>query len=64
MSSQATQQQTQWARTKEVTEHFQISAMTLWRWRQLETFPKTLKRSGARNGAVLYDIQAIEQWMA
>lgn len=47
------------ARTKEAAEHFKVSEMTLWRWRQDLTFPKPLKR----RRMVLYDIAAIEQWL-
>lgn len=47
------------ARTKATAEHFKVSEMTLWRWRQMEGFPKPLKRGRT----VLYDIAAIEEWM-
>lgn len=47
------------ARTKPTAAHFQISEMTLWRWRQEDTFPKPLKRGRT----VLYDLAAIEQWL-
>lgn len=48
------------ARTKQTAEHFQISGMTLHRWRQRDGFPQPLK-CGA---IVLYDIAAINQWLA
>lgn len=48
------------ARPKQAAEHFSISAMTLWRWAQNPDFPKPLKRGGV----VLYDIAAIENWLA
>lgn len=47
-------------RTKETAKHFKISTMTLWRWRQDSTFPQPLKRGQV----VLFDIAAIEQWLA
>lgn len=47
-------------RTKPTAAHFQISEMTLWRWRQDPTFPQPLKRGQV----VLFDIAAIEQWLA
>ena len=46
-------------RPKQTAEHFQISGMTLHRWRQRDGFPQPLK-CGA---IVLYDIAAIEQWL-
>ena len=61
--AQAAKQPTQWARTRETAEHFKVSAMTLYRWRKCPTFPKVLKRSSARNGAVLFNIQAMENWL-
>lgn len=47
-------------RTKPTAVHFQISEMTLWRWRQDSTFPQPLQRGRV----VLYDIAAIEAWLA
>lgn len=47
------------ARTKAAAQHFQISEMTLWRWRQHDQFPKPLKRGQT----VLYNLAAIEQWL-
>ncbi len=47
-------------RPKQTAAHFQISVMTLWRWRQDPTFPQPLQRGQV----VLYDIASIEQWLA
>lgn len=47
-------------RPKQTAAYFQISVMTLWRWRQNSTFPQPLKRGQV----VLYDIASIEQWLA
>ena len=52
-------QSTPKARPKQTAEHFAISQMTLWRWRQTPNFPKPLKRGGV----VLFDIAAIENWL-
>lgn len=46
-------------RPKQTADHFQISIMTLHRWRQREGFPQPLKCGQI----VLYDIAAIEQWL-
>ncbi len=48
------------ARTKAVLEHFQISAMTLWRWQKQDNFPTPLRRGQI----ILFDIAAIEQWLS
>lgn len=48
------------SRPKQVAEHFSISIMTLHRWRQQPHFPQPLKRGQV----VLYDIGAIEAWLA
>lgn len=47
-------------RAKQTLEHFSISHMTLWRWRQHPDFPQPLKRGRV----VLYDVDAIEQWLS
>lgn len=47
------------ARTKAAAAYFQISVMTLWRWTKLQGFPQPLKMGRV----VLYDLDAIEQWM-
>ena len=47
-------------RPKQTAEHFQISFMTLHRWRQETGFPQPMKRGGI----VLYDIRAIEAWLS
>lgn len=47
-------------RPTEAVEHFQISHMTLFRWRKQDGFPQPLKRGNV----VLYDIAAIESWLA
>lgn len=47
-------------RPPETAKHFQVSHMTLLRWRRQEGFPQPLKRGKV----VLYDIAAIEQWLA
>lgn len=52
---------TQWARAKEVSSYFQITVQTLWRWRKLDGFPQPIQRTAR---TVLYDISAIEQWLA
>lgn len=47
-------------RPKETADYFQISVMTLWRWRQQEGFPQPLERGQV----VLYDINRIIEWLA
>lgn len=47
-------------RPKQTAEYFQVSNMTLHRWRQQPGFPQPLKRGQI----VLYDITAIEQWLS
>lgn len=47
-------------RPKQTAEHFNISVMTLHRWRKQDGFPQPLKRGQI----VLYDIAAITQWLA
>ena len=47
------------SRPKQTAEHFQVSTMTLWRWRQDPAFPQPLQRGQV----VLYDIAAIEAWL-
>lgn len=46
-------------RPKTTAQHFQISTMTLHRWRNADGFPAPLKRGQV----VLYDVQAIEAWL-
>lgn len=46
-------------RPKQTAEHFQISIMTLHRWRRQPGFPQPLKRGQI----VLYDTLAIESWL-
>jgi len=48
------------ARPKQAAAYFQISTMTLHRWRKKERFPQPLKTGQI----VLYDLAAIEQWLA
>ena len=56
-----TQQVTQFLnRPAQTAKHFNISLMTLHRWRKQDGFPQPLKRGQI----VLYDIAAIEQWLA
>lgn len=47
------------SRPKQVIEHYNISHMTLWRWRQQDDFPQPL----TRGRIVLYDIAAIDSWL-
>jgi hypothetical protein len=47
------------ARPKKTADHFQISLMTLHRWRQQAGFPKPRKRGAV----ILYDIPAITLWL-
>lgn len=47
-------------RPKPTADHFNISVMTLHRWRKIEGFPAPLKRGQV----VLYDVNAIQQWLA
>lgn len=47
-------------RQAETAEYFKISVMTLWRWSQDPLFPRPLKRGRV----VLYDLAAIERWLA
>lgn len=49
-----------YSRPKEAAKLFKISTMTLHRWCAMEGFPKPSKRGQI----VLYDIAAIEQWLA
>lgn len=46
-------------RTQETANFFQVSKMTLHRWRKEKDFPHPLKRGGV----VLYNIQAIQNWL-
>lgn len=46
-------------RTQEAADFFQVSKMTLHRWRKEKDFPHPLKRGGV----VLYNIQAIQNWL-
>lgn len=46
-------------RPKQAAAHFQISTMTLHRWRKQPNFPQPLKRGSI----VLYDLAAIEAWL-
>lgn len=48
------------SRPPEAAKHFKVSHMTLLRWRKQDGFPQPLKRGKV----VLYDIAAIEQWLA
>ena len=48
------------SRPAQTAKHFNISPMTLHRWRKQDGFPQPLKRGQI----VLYDIAAIEQWLA
>lgn len=48
------------SRPNQVAEHYNISHMTLWRWRKCPNFPQPLKRGRV----VLYDVDAIEQWLS
>lgn len=58
----STQAATMPARTrpKQTAAHFQVSLMTLHRWRKQHEFPQPLKRGRV----VLYDIAAIDAWLA
>ncbi len=47
------------ARPKQTAAHFNISAMTLWRWCQSPSFPQPMRRGQV----VLYDIAAITAWL-
>ncbi|MDO8863707.1 hypothetical protein Q6D67_18605 [Haliea sp. E1-2-M8] len=46
-------------RPKQTADHFQISIMTLHRWRHQTGFPQPMKRGAV----VLYDIPAITAWL-
>ncbi|MGH1451287.1 MAG: helix-turn-helix transcriptional regulator [Pseudomonadaceae bacterium] len=46
-------------RPKQTAEHFQISIMTLHRWRKQSDFPQPLKRGAV----VLYNCPAIKAWL-
>jgi predicted DNA-binding transcriptional regulator AlpA len=46
-------------RPKQTADFFQISLMTLHRWRSQKGFPQPLKRGQV----VLYDVAAIEAWL-
>lgn len=46
-------------RPKQTADHFQISIMTLHRWRNQDGFPQPMKRGQV----VLYDIAAIANWL-
>lgn len=47
-------------RPKQTAAHFQVSHMTLHRWRKQKGFPQPLKRGSV----VLYDVAAITAWLA
>lgn len=47
-------------RPKQTAAHFQVSLMTLHRWRKQEGFPQPLKRGNI----VLYNLEAIDSWLA
>lgn len=47
-------------RPKSTADYFNISVMTLHRWRKTKGFPAPLKRGQV----VLYDVKAIQQWLA
>lgn len=47
-------------RPKATAAYFQISVMTLHRWRQIAEFPQPL----SRGSVVLYDVAAITAWLA
>lgn len=53
-------QQQQLTRPKQTAEHFQVSHMTLHRWRSQGDFPQPL----TRGQVVLYSIPAITAWLA
>ena len=57
-TAQATTQT--FTRPKQTAEHFQISIMTLHRWRKRDDFPQPFKRGQV----VLYDVAAIASWLA
>tara|TARA_Y100000815_G_scaffold20699_1_gene17650 strand:- start:695 stop:883 length:189 start_codon:yes stop_codon:yes gene_type:complete len=46
-------------RPKQTADHFQVSIMTLHRWRKQAGFPQPMKRGQV----VLYDIAAISGWL-
>lgn len=48
------------ARTKETCDYFKVSHMTIYRWRKESDFPQPYKRGRT----VLFNIPAIEQWLA
>lgn len=60
MTATAQQATTAPKRPKQTAEHFQISTMTLHRWRKQTGFPQPLKRGQV----VLYDVAAIASWLA
>lgn len=55
----ATTTQQTLTRPKQTAEHFQVSHMTLHRWRKQDGFPQPLKRGQV----VLYDVAAITAWL-
>lgn len=59
-SKQAPTRATGLVRPKVAAKHFQVTTMTLYRWRDLDGFPQPFKRGRV----VLYDIEAIEAWLA
>lgn len=46
-------------RTSQTMEHFRISRSTLYRWREQSGFPQPL----VRGRVILYDTEAIKEWM-
>lgn len=50
----------QWARPITAAEYFDVSTMTLYRWRKQSGFPQFIRRGRT----VLYDIKAVEKWLA
>lgn len=61
MSEEISQQwPTKRATPDECAQHFSITKQTLWRWRKKSDFPQP----AVRGRVVLYDIAAIEAWLA
>lgn len=59
-TQQARPIETALSRPADTAKYFNISAMTLHRWRKQDGFPQPLKRGQV----VLYSVPAITEWLA
>lgn len=59
MSNQTPAFNTKYARYKDLTDAFQVTRQTIYRWSKDKTFPKPVKRGNV----VLFDIAKVEAWL-